>query len=154
MLAAGALQVLQVADVQIADEDRRLARAQPGDAHQVEGAERELLAQLVQVAQAAGVHQLGDLLGDGLAHAGHLAERAVLDPLVQAARRRRVGRQRVEGVRAQVVGAHLERVLSLDLQELGDLPQRLGHLPRRHGAECTMRSGAAQPSLAAPCQAT
>ena len=132
-LAGDPLEVVEVRDVQLADEDRRLARAEPGHAHQVERAERELLAQLVQVAELAGVHQLGDLLRDGLADATQLGQRAVLDVLVESAGRRRIGGERVERVRPEVVGADLEGVLPLDLQELGDLPQRLCDLARRHG---------------------
>ena len=133
MLAAGALQVGQVPDVQVADQHGGLARSQARDAHQVERTERELLAQVIQVAEVAGVHQLGDLLRDGLPDATQLRQRAVLDVLVESAGRRRIGGERVERVRPQVVGADLEGVLPLDLQELGDLPQRLCDLARRHG---------------------
>ena len=132
-LAGDALEVVEVRYVQFADEDGRLARAEPWHAHQVERAERELLAEVVEEAQVARSDELGDLFRDGLADPVHLGERSLLHTLVETARRGGVGGKRLEGVGAELVGAHLEGVLSLDLQELRDLSQSLGDLARRHG---------------------
>src|SRR5438045_82124 len=110
------------------------ALAEARNAHQVERPEWELLAQLVEVAQPAGRDELRHLVRDSLPDARHLRQRAVLHTLVQPAWRARVRGEGVERVRAEIVCANLERVLTLDLQELRNLPQSLCDLPRCHAS--------------------
>src|SRR5206468_7630288 len=66
-LAGDPLEVVEVLHVQLANEDGRLARPEPGDPHQVERTERELLAQIIEEAEPPGGDELGDLLRDRLA---------------------------------------------------------------------------------------
>src|SRR5206468_11120662 len=84
--------------------------------------------------------------------------RSLLDALVEAAGRGGVGGKRLESVGAELVGAHLEGVLALDLEQLRDLAQRLGHFARGHGWRvsspcCGLPDRPAGPSFPA-CQAS
>ena len=121
-------ELLQGGDPQLLPDQRDLLRAQPRDLEPLGQPGRDFLLQLFQERQRAGAQQLVDLLGDGLAHAGDLAQLLFLPVLVcvpgqgqQALRRLAIGQRHVDG-------------LSLYLQEVGDQGERVSKLTVVHAA--------------------
>jgi len=82
----------------------------------------KLLPQLVEIAQFTGGHQLGDLVGDGLADAGDLPECFRCRGLFE------IAREGLQGPRRVRVGANLEGVFPLQFEQLGDRFENLGDL--------------------------
>ena len=95
---------------------------------QIEDRRRKLGDELAMVGGVAGLGDLADPRGEILADAGNLAQPVVVE-------RRELVRMVGDDVGAVAVRANLERVVVLDLQEIGDLPEdardRRGYPSRR-----------------------
>ena len=113
-------------DGQVLVDRADLLRADAVDAQHLDQARRDRLPQLFEVRQPAGADERRHLLLDGLADAADLAERAVRDHCFE------VARELADGPRGGRVGAGLEVVLALHLQQHADLFERGGHVVGRH----------------------
>jgi hypothetical protein len=110
------LEILERADADLLVQPRDRLRTDALQAQHVEDGRRELLQQLLVVPDGARLHQLADLGGEVLA-----------DPRQREALRRRQPRDGLgfvdERLGRGAIRADLERVLVLDLEEIGNLLQ-------------------------------
>ncbi len=117
------LELGQGGDAQAVPDDPRPLRPQPRQPHQLEERRRRVLLQRLEPRQVSGLDQLADAGADLLADAGQLGRIAALRQ--QLRHRQRVPLDRARGT---AEGAHLERVLALDLQEVGKAVEGVGDL--------------------------
>ena len=105
-------------------------RSQPRHLQHLQQARLDRSPELGQKLEAAGGVQLGDFLRQRLADALD-----ALEPLVRDQPRQLRLLDRLESPRTRLIGAHLERILALQLQQGGDLVQRVGNFVLGHVAE-------------------
>ena len=110
------LEVFDRADAELAIEHRDGLRTDALQVEQVEDRRRKLGDQLAVELGVAGLDDLADPRGQILADAGNLAKPGHVE-------RRQLVRMVGDDVGAVAVGADLERVVVLDLQQIGDLPE-------------------------------
>ena len=122
------LECLDGLDAKFAVNGLDLFRPQAGDVEHGDEAVGDRGLELVVIGEAAGGGQLGDLLSQRLADALDVAQAFLLDELGQ-----RLG-EALESARAVLVGARLERVLTLQLEEHPDLLEDVRNLILLHRA--------------------
>ena len=126
-IAAGRFQLGEAADLQLVIQGLDLLRAQTVDREQFEDARWEAGFQFVEVSEVPGLDQFGDLLGGGFADAFDLAKFTLGGGGFEVAR---VG---FDGAGGGLVGAYLERIFPLEIEQLGDPFERMGDSFLGHG---------------------
>ena len=111
--------IVERPDAGLAIQGRHRLGADALQAQEVENGRRKLGDQLAMVVGVAGLADLADAAGEILADAGNFAQAGFVE-------RRQVVRMVRDDVGAVPVRTNLERVVVLDLEEIGDLPQDSG----------------------------
>ena len=122
------LQFIDARQPQFPHDQRHLLGAQPGDVDHIQHAGRVLLGQFAMQLAGPSLDDFQSLLGNGLADALHLLQLAPAGDALQA-----LG-QLPHHVHGLAVGANLEGVLALDLQQIGDLLEDQGDRCVRHAS--------------------
>ena len=115
-VGCGPLEIVERADAELAIERRDRLRPDALQVQQVEDGRRKLGDELAVVLRVAGLGDLADARREVLADAGNLAQPGGVE------RRERV-RMIGDDVGAVAIRADLERVVVLDLEQIGDLPE-------------------------------
>src|SRR6185295_2171974 len=108
------------------DPERLVERGDPRDAEsrdlaELDHAGRQRGAKPIELLALAGLVEVADRPGERGADAGNLGQSVV------GHERREISPQRLERPRAPLVGAGLERILALELQQEPDLAKSVGY---------------------------
>ena len=113
---AGFFEIVERSDIEIAIERRHRLRTHALQPQQIEDGRGELGDEIAMHRGVARLGNLADARGEILADAGNLPQAGLVEPS-------QIVRVVARDVGAVAVGADLERILALDLEQVGDLPE-------------------------------